>query len=273
MPQVEDFITDNQSLLRLGTFFLLLGLFLLLEQQWPRRVRVSTSVNRWYSNFGLLFLNIIAVRLLVPLATFEAALIAADNNWGIFNLLGLPVIVNLIASIVVFDLLIYIQHVVFHRIPLLWRIHRVHHTDIEFDVTTGVRFHPLEIVLSLLYKLTAVIVFGPAAFAIIVYEILLNAASLFTHSNVRLKQKADAAIRKIIVTPDMHRVHHSVLRKETDSNFGNIFSCWDKLFKTYRAQPQGGHDNMIIGLDKFREMSGEKLMQLLKLPFIRTGDL
>lgn len=273
MPQFTQFITDNQSLLRLGTFFLLIGLFLILERQWPKRVVVSQSVNRWFSNFGLLLLNIIAVRLLVPLATFEAALLAAENNWGLFNLLNLPLVINLLISIVVFDLLIYIQHVVFHQVPLFWRIHRVHHTDTEFDVTTGVRFHPFEIVLSLLYKLAAVFVFGPMALSIIIYEILLNAASLFTHSNVRLTKTSDALIRKVFVTPDMHRVHHSVIRQETDSNYGNIFSCWDKLFKTYRAQPEAGHEKMMIGLNEYRETSKIKLMNLLKLPFIKADSV
>jgi sterol desaturase/sphingolipid hydroxylase (fatty acid hydroxylase superfamily) len=175
-----------------------------------------------------------------------------------------------ILTIIIFDFLIYIQHVVFHKINFLWRVHRVHHTDLEFDVTTGIRFHPVEIVLSMFYKLIAVYLIGPLAFSIILYEISLNAAALFSHSNILLNTKLDRALRTIFVTPDMHRIHHSVIRKEIDSNYGNLFSFWDKVFKTYTALPEAGYENMMIGLEQFRELSSGQILQLLKNPFTNS---
>lgn len=239
-----------------------------LELIWPRRAQDDKFRFRRLNNILLLAVNFIAARLIVPLATFEVAVFAAEKEIGLFNIISLPLFLDVVLTLIVFDLLIYIQHVVFHKFNFLWRIHRVHHTDLEIDVTTGIRFHPVEIILSMFYKLIAVYLIGPVAFAIILYEIMLNGAALFTHSNILLNAKLDKFLRMVIVTPDMHRIHHSVLRKETDSNYGNIFSIWDKLFKTYRPLPEAGYDEMMIGLNEFRDPSSGQILQLLKTPFM-----
>ncbi len=268
MSSLEQLIIEQQSLLRMVIFITLLMLFLSLERYWPRRkVAAGSDKKRRLYNLGLLTINIIAVRILIPLALFQAAMFASSENIGLFNLLGLPLWINLVLSILLFDLLIYLQHVAFHKFAILWRIHRIHHTDLQFDVTTGVRFHPFEILLSMLYKLLAVVLFGPVAIAIILYEVLLNAFALFTHSNLGLPARLEVLIRRIVVTPDMHRVHHSVIKVETDSNYGNIFSFWDKLFLTYRSQPEQGHENMQIGLLEYRLPEQLKIAGLLVLPF------
>jgi sterol desaturase/sphingolipid hydroxylase (fatty acid hydroxylase superfamily) len=267
MSHFQAFFIEHQAALRLYSFVIFILLFAGLEIIWPRRVGGELSLYRRLNNFLLLFVNFISVRYLVPLATFEAALIATDRDIGLLNFISMPIILSAIITIIIFDLLIYIQHIIFHKFEFLWRVHRVHHTDLEFDVTTAIRFHPIEIILSMFYKLLAVYLIGPMAFAIILYEIMLNAAAIFTHSNILLNSKLDLFLRKIIVTPDMHRIHHSIIQKETDSNFGNIFSIWDKIFKTYRALPEAGYDDMVIGLDKFRDPSSGQLLQLLKNPF------
>jgi sterol desaturase/sphingolipid hydroxylase (fatty acid hydroxylase superfamily) len=270
MDQLQMFFLEHDTTLRMSSFMVLIFLFLGLELIWPRRLPDDRYRFRRLNNILLLAVNFVAARLFVPLATFEVALFAAEREIGLFNIISLPLLLNVVLSLIVFDLLIYIQHVVFHKINILWRIHRVHHTDLEFDVTTAIRFHPIEIILSMFYKLAAVYLIGPVAFAIILYEILLNGAALFTHSNILLNAKLDRLLRMVFVTPDMHRIHHSVLRDETDSNYGNIFSFWDKLFKTYRLIPKAGYDGMVIGLNEFREASSGQLLQLLKTPFM-TG--
>jgi sterol desaturase/sphingolipid hydroxylase (fatty acid hydroxylase superfamily) len=267
MEYFQTFFLENQAELRMFSFIILIFLFAGLEVIWPRRPADKNSKFRRLNNILLLTVNFLVVRFLVPYATFQIALIAAEREFGLLNNISLPVFLSVILTIIIFDFLIYIQHVVFHRFTFLWRVHRVHHTDLEFDVTTGIRFHPIEIVISMFYKLIAVYLIGPLAFSIILYEILLNAAALFGHSNISLNYKFDRILRKLFVTPDMHRIHHSVLRKETDSNYGNIFSIWDKLFKTYRALPEAGYDDMQIGLDKFRDAASGQLLQLLKNPF------
>lgn len=267
MEHFQTFFIEYQAELRLYSFVLLIFMFAGLEMLWPRRVADKNSKIRRLNNLLLLTVNFIAARFLVPLATYQVALIVAEREFGLFNIISLPLVFSVLLTIIIFDFLIYIQHVVFHKITFLWRVHRVHHTDLEFDVTTGIRFHPIEIVLSMFYKLIAVFLIGPLAFSIILYEILLSAAALFGHSNILLNSKLDSVLRKIFVTPDMHRIHHSVIRKETDSNYGNIFSFWDKAFKTYTAFPEAGYDDMVIGLDKFRDTSSGQLLQLLKNPF------
>jgi sterol desaturase/sphingolipid hydroxylase (fatty acid hydroxylase superfamily) len=270
MEYFQTYFIENQAELRMISFIVLIFMFLGLEAVWPKRPTDKNSKFRRLNNILLLTVNFIAVRFLVPLATFQVAIIAAEKEFGLLNTIQLPVLLSVVLTIFIFDFLIYIQHVVFHQITFLWRVHRVHHTDLEFDVTTGIRFHPIEIVLSMFYKLVAVYLIGPLAFSIIIYEILLNAAALFGHSNISLNSHFEKTLRKLFVTPDMHRIHHSVLRNETDSNYGNIFSIWDKLFKTYNAKPEAGYDNMIIGLDKFRDTSSGQLLQLLKNPFIAS---
>ncbi len=250
----ELFITENQSMLRMTTFLSLLGLLFILEQIIPRlQFPGLWFYKRQLINLSLLLIDIVLIRLLMPLALFDLANQIHQQGYGLINLVTLPFWLNIIISIVVFDLLIYLQHIAFHKYKYLWRIHQAHHTDTQFNVTTGVRFHPFEIVLSFIYKMLAVVLIGPAAISILLYEILLNAAALFTHSNIAIGKAADNFLRRIIVTPDMHRVHHSNIKNETDSNYGNILSIWDKLFHTYLAQPEAGHEHMRIGLDEFQE--------------------
>jgi sterol desaturase/sphingolipid hydroxylase (fatty acid hydroxylase superfamily) len=267
MNQYQIFLIEHQTELRMYSFVGLILIFAGLELVWPRRIADEYSKFRRLNNLILMFVNFIAVRFLVPLATFEVALIAAERDFGLLNNISLPIYLSVILTIIIFDFLIYIQHIVFHKLSFLWRIHRVHHTDLEFDVTTAIRFHPLEIVLSMFYKLIAVYLIGPLAFAIILYEIILNSAALFGHSNIMLNTRFDSALRTLFVTPDMHRIHHSVIQKETDSNYGNVFSIWDKVFKTYRALPEAGYDDMVIGLEEFRQPASGQVLQLLKNPF------
>ncbi len=271
--QFQTLLLEHETTLRLFSFIFLILMFTGLELIRPRRLPDKASRARRINNILLLILNIIAVRLVMPLAIFEVAVFAADNHLGLFNVLPIPLFLNVVLTLIIFDCLIYVQHVITHKVNFLWHIHRVHHTDLEVDVTTGIRFHPLEIIFSMMYKIIAVLVLGPVAFAVILYEILLNGAALFTHSNVLLNSKLDSVLRVIIVTPDMHRIHHSVLRQETDSNFGNILSVWDKLFKTYRAVPLAGYDKMRLGLEEFSDPSFGKLIQLLKIPFMTAGKL
>jgi len=273
MGYLQSLFIEHQAEVRMCSFVILILFFAGLEVAWPRRKADKNSKYRRMNNLLLLNINFIAVYIMVPLAIFEAALLASENRIGILNLISLPVFLNVILTIIIFDLLIYIQHVVLHKFRFLWRVHRVHHMDMEFDVTTGIRFHPVEIVISMFYKLAAVYVIGPVAFAVILYEIALNAAALFGHSNILLNQKLDRILRKIFVTPDMHRIHHSAVRHETDSNYGNIFSIWDKLFKTYRALPEAGYNDMVIGLEHFRDPESEQVFQLLKHPFTTSNKI
>lgn len=273
IASLQVLFVENEAILRFSSFIILMLVLLGLEFVMPRRLPDAAHGHRRIHNILLLLVNILAIRLLVPLALFDVAMTAAEHKVGLFNLIQLPLWLNVVLTLIVFDLLIYIQHVVTHKVHFLWLIHRVHHTDLEVDVTTGIRFHPIEILLSLLYKMLAVLLIGPVAFAIILYEILLNAAALFTHSNIMLNNRVDRGLRTVFVTPDMHRIHHSTIKQETDSNFGNILSCWDKLFKTYQAVPEAGYDKMQIGLDEFREPASGKLTQLLKLPFLTAGKL
>ena len=256
----------HEGILRLSVFILLILVFGILKLYCPRKADNRPQKQRRMINLGLMLVNTISVRLLLPLATFEVANYVADNGIGLFNIVSLPFMLNLVMTIIVFDLLIYVQHALFHRIKPLWNIHRIHHTDTVIDVTTGIRFHPFEILLSMLLKLLAVLLLGPLAIAIIIYEIALSAASLFTHSNLCLPAIVDYFLRYLFVTPDMHRIHHSVEQNETDSNYGNIFSFWDRLFRTYKTKPAEGYDNMIIGLNEFNQYAELDLLTLLELP-------
>ena len=256
---------ESQSAVRLG---LAAGLFALLALwEWRAPRREAARGGRWSGNLGLLAIDLIAVRLVAPTAAFGAALLAAQRGWGLLPLLGLPDWVAVLASIVALDLVIYTQHVVFHHVPLLWRLHRVHHADTALDVTTGVRFHPLEILCSLAIKVAAVLALGAPALAVVAFEVLLNAAAMFNHSNVALPPRLEAVARWFIVTPQMHAVHHSALRCETDSNFGFNLPWWDRLFGTYRATPAA--DDVVIGLPDFRDASERTLLRLLTQPFRR----
>ena len=266
---MTEFINANEPTIRLGFFLSIFIAIILWEFAAPRRRLSQPRWLRWYSNIGIVVLNTVAVRLLVPLVPVALAVMAEARGWGILNLVDLPFLLTVVMSVVVLDLVIYFQHVMFHAVPALWRLHRMHHADLDFDVTTGARFHPIEIVLSILLKFAVITVIGPPAVAVIIFEVLLNGTSMFNHGNIRLPLALDRILRWFVVTPDMHRVHHSNIPAETNSNFGFSLPYWDRLFGTYRDQPQLGHEVMTIGLDTFREAGDLHLHKMLIQPFKR----
>ena len=270
MPELFD--TGEQAI-RLGFFLGVFVLVALWELARPRRRLTQPRWLRWYANLGVVALNTALVWVLVPLAPVALALVAESRGWGVLNLVGLPFWLEIVLAVVVLDLAIYLQHVMFHAVPALWRLHRMHHADLDFDVTTGTRFHPVEILVSVAIKMAAVALLGPPAVAVLVFEVLLNGTSMFNHGNVRLPARLDRVLRWIVVTPDMHRVHHSDAPAETNSNFGFNLPWWDRLFGTYRAQPGLGHERMTIGLDTFRERRELHLHRMLTQPLRRgAGD-
>jgi len=235
----------------------------------PRRALALPRLRRWTGNLAIVLLNTALLRLAFPMAAVALAGLAQARGWGLLNLYRLPFVMSVFASLVLLDLVIYLQHVMFHAVPALWRLHRVHHADLDYDVTTGARFHPIEIALSMLIKMAAVLVLGPPAVAVMIFEVLLSLTALFNHGNVGLPPALDGALRLLIVTPDMHRVHHSVLAPETNSNFGFNLSIWDRLFRTYRPQPQAGHAGMTIGVSDLRDPRlVADLPGMLALPFL-----
>ena len=260
-------VIANEANIRLGLFLATLTCFGVLSALFPRRQLNVSWWQRWFDNIGITAVNTIILRLLFPAAAVGVAVYTNELGWGLMNWLPLPTWLAVILTAVLLDLLIYWQHVIFHRVPLLWRLHKVHHTDLDIDVTTGFRFHPVEIVLSMLIKCLAIVVLGAPALGVLLFEIILSLCAMFNHSNLRLPLAMDAVLRKLIVTPDMHRVHHSNLPYETDSNFGFSLSLWDRLFGSYRAQPKSGHTAMTIGLNEYRQFSHLHLPRLLRLPF------
>jgi sterol desaturase/sphingolipid hydroxylase (fatty acid hydroxylase superfamily) len=263
---------DIELLIRMSAFALVFAVMALWEIAAPRRVLIAGRMPRWPSNLGVLVLDALAVRILIPAAAVGAALFAAGRGWGLFHLAGLRLSVAALLGFLVLDLVIYGQHVVFHKVPALWRLHRMHHADLDIDVTTGGRFHPFEILISMLIKIAVVIAFGIPVVAVLLFEVVLNATSMFNHANVAMPAALDRVLRWLLVTPDMHRVHHSILRHETDSNFGFNLPWWDRLFGTYRAAPQAGHDGMTIGLPIFRDPGELRLDRLLTQPFRDDAD-
>ena len=259
---------DNELLIRLGFFFGILVVMFLWELIAPRRPLTTSKITRWFSNLGLVLIDSIVVRLFFPTALAGIALLVQQRGWGLFNQFELPYLLKIIFSVLVFDLVIYLQHIMFHSVPLFWRLHMVHHTDMDIDVTTGVRFHPIEIILSMGIKMIVVVLIGAPAVAVLIFEIILNGTSMFNHGNVRYSQNIDSILRLLVVTPEMHRVHHSTIRWETNSNLGFNFPWWDRLFGTYRGQPAKGHLEMTIGLDQYKEPNKLTLPWLLVLPFI-----
>ena len=253
--------------IRTSFFAVVFAAMALWEIGAPRRALVAGRNLRWPSNLGILLIDVICVRVLIPTAAVGAALFAAGRGWGLFHIAGLRLSVAALLGFLVLDLVIYAQHVAFHKVPLLWRLHRMHHADLDIDVTTGGRFHPFEILISMLIKIATVIAFGIPVVAVLLFELVLNATSLFNHANVSMPPALDRILRLLVVTPDMHRVHHSILRHETDSNFGFNLPWWDRLFGTYRAAPEAGHDRITIGLPIFRDPSELRLDRLLTQPF------
>ena len=259
---------DNKLLIRLGFFFGILVVMFLWELIAPRRPLTTSKITRWFSNLGLVLIDSIVVRLVFPTALAGIALLVQQRGWGLFNQFELPYLLKIIFSVLVLDFVIYLQHIMFHSVPLFWRLHMVHHTDMDIDVTTGVRFHPIEIILSMGIKMIVVVLIGAPAVAVLIFEIILNGTSMFNHGNVHYSQNIDSILRLLVVTPEMHRVHHSTIRWETNSNLGFNFPWWDRLFGTYRDQPAKGHLEMTIGLDQYKEPNKLTLPWLLVLPFI-----
>lgn len=267
--ELTQFIIKNEIAVRLGFFFGVLGIMGVWEMIMPRRALSVSKSLRWANNLGIVFLNTAIIRLIFPAAAVGMAVFAETQGWGIFNYLQIPYWFAVIASLIMLDAVIYFQHVMFHAVPILWRLHRVHHADLDFDVTTGSRFHPIEIILSMLIKFTVIILLGAPVIAVIVFELILNATSMFNHGNVHIPPVIDHVLRLFVVTPDMHRVHHSVEDDETNSNFGFNFPWWDRLFGTYRNQPRMGHKQMTIGINTFRDRQHcSWIPGMLVLPFI-----
>jgi sterol desaturase/sphingolipid hydroxylase (fatty acid hydroxylase superfamily) len=256
----------NEPLIRLGAFLGIFALMALWELLAPRRARSVSRWVRWPNNLAVTAINTALVRVIFPTAAVGLALLAEQRGWGLLNAWALPSWLKVAAAVVALDLVIYLQHVMFHAVPAFWRLHRMHHADLDIDVTTGARFHPVEILLSMVIKLGAVAALGAPALAVLIFEVLLNATSMFNHSNVRMPTALDRVLRWLVVTPEMHRVHHSILPYETNSNFGFNAPWWDRLFGTYRAQPEAGHERMTIGLSQFRDPRELRLDRLLLQP-------
>ena len=264
---MTEFVLANEPLIRFAAFSGVLAAMALWELIAPRRRQQIGRGMRWPANLGIVAIDTVIVRLVFPTAAVGVAVLAEEAGWGLFHAAAAPAWLAVIASLVLLDLAIYLQHVLFHAVPVLWRLHRTHHADLEFDVTTGVRFHPVEILISMVIKFGVIAALGTPALAVLVFEVLLNATSMFNHGNVRLGAGTDRVLRMLVVTPEMHRVHHSVVARETNSNFGFNFPWWDRLFGTYRAQPEAGHDAMVIGIAQFREPGELRLDRLLSQPF------
>ncbi len=264
---MSEFIMANETVIRLSVFLGIFALVALFEALAPRRPRSLSRLSRWPSNLGVVAVNTLVVRLAFPTAAVGLALIAEARGWGLLNLIDLPFWLAVVISVVVLDGVIYLQHVMFHAVPALWRLHRMHHADQDFDVTTGARFHPIEILLSMALKLAAITALGPPALGVLIFEVLLNASSMFNHGNWKIPLGVDRVLRLVVVTPDMHRVHHSILPEETNSNFGFSLPWWDRLFGTYRDQPAAGHEAMTIGIEQFREPADQRLDRMLIQPF------
>jgi sterol desaturase/sphingolipid hydroxylase (fatty acid hydroxylase superfamily) len=260
----------SEGILRLAAFIAVFAAVAVWELVAPRRKRAFGRFARWPSNLGLLAIDVAFVRILAPGAAVVVALAADSGGWGLLNQMSLPAWVAALTAVVLLDLVIYFQHVMFHAVPTLWRLHRVHHTDLDFDVTTGIRFHPIEILISTAIKCAAVAAIGAPPAAVLAFEVLLNATAMFNHANASLPSLAERWIRNVVVTPDMHRLHHSVRYEESSSNFGFNLPWWDRLFGTYREQPQAGHDAMMIGVDAFRSKEDLRLDRLIVQPLRDT---
>lgn len=263
-----NFSMNQEPLLRIGIFAFILGLLALLEYLAPKRAYAADRPMRWRTNFSILLADTLLLRLCFPLAATGVALYADQHAIGLFHRAQVPALAAWVAGLLALDCLIYWQHRLLHRIPLLWRLHKIHHTDLDLDLSTGVRFHPLEILLSMALKAGAILALGIPATAVLTFEILLNAYSLFTHSNIRLPAGFEKQLRRLFVTPDMHRIHHSINPAETDSNFSFNLSLWDRLFRSYRDSPQLDPRTMPLGLAEYRDPRRLGFFQLLKIPFI-----
>lgn len=263
----NEILIDHEAWIRVGVFVCVFVAMALWEIIAPRRILVMSKATRWVNNLGILVLNSLVVRAIFPAAAVGVAIFADERGIGLLHLTALSEVTKVALAIVALDLIIYFQHVLFHAVPFLWRLHRVHHADLDFDVTTGTRFHPVEILLSMALKTGAILFIGTPVLAVLLFEIILNASSMFNHSNIRIPMRIERVLRWVLVTPDMHRVHHSVDALEHNSNFGFNFPWWDRLLGSYRAQPAAGHADMVIGIEQFRSPRDLWLDQVLLEPF------
>ncbi|MDX2156112.1 MAG: sterol desaturase family protein [Hyphomicrobiaceae bacterium] len=270
--RMPNLILDHEAAIRLGLFLCVLGGVAGWEALAPRRKRTLSRWRRWPSNLGIVTLNTALLRFAQPVAAIGLAALGEERGWGLLNGIDLPLWARIVLAILLLDLAIYLQHVMFHAVPALWRLHRMHHADLDIDVTTGARFHPVEILLSAGLKLAVVAAIGAPAVAVLVFEVLLNATSMFNHGNVALPSGIDRVLRWIVVTPDMHRVHHSIVPAETNSNFGFNLPWWDRLLGTYRAQPAAGHEGMTIGITSFRDPKELRLDRMLIQPILGATE-
>ncbi len=269
---MNESLLGNEVHIRLSFF---IGIFVLMaswELLAPRREGQVSRRLRWPNNLGIVVFNTLLLRFVMPTTAVGLALAGETAGWGLLQQFDLPLWAGSLLAVICLDLAIYLQHIMFHAVPALWRLHRMHHADLAFDVTTGARFHPLEIILSMVIKLSVIAALGPPAVAVLIFEVLLNTLAMFNHANARLPLGFDRVLRRVIVTPDMHRVHHSVIPRETNSNFGFNLSIWDRCFGTYCAQPKGGHQDMSIGIDSFRTNADLALHQMLLQPFKKRSD-
>ena len=264
---MTEFVSDNEALIRLIFFLGIFSAVGIAEALSPRRTLTTSKSARWFANIGIILVNTFFIRLFFSAGAVGIALFVSSHQWGLFNAIAMPYWMSVLLSVIALDFVIYLQHVMFHAIPSLWRLHMMHHADMDIDVTTGTRFHPLEMLLSMLVKGAAIIALGTPALGVVIFEILLNATSMFNHGNIKIPVDTDAVLRLFVVTPDMHRVHHSVFPTETNSNFGFSLPWWDRLMGTYRGQPRKGHIDMTIGLNQFRNPSSLGFLDLLILPF------
>ncbi len=258
----------SEAAVRMTVWIIIFAVMAVWEVAAPRRALAAAKANRWFSNLVIAFTNVILVRIVFPIVPVALAAVAGAKGWGLLNRYDAPGWIEFIIAIALLDLATYLGHVMYHVLPPLWRLHLVHHADLDIDVTTGLRYHPVEIICSLLVRLSVVSVIGPDPAAVAVYEILLNGMVMFNHGNVLVPAGIDAVLRSVAVTPDMHRVHHSVVIGETNSNFGFVLSWWDRLFGTYRAEPAAGHEGMTIGLGRYRDAAGLTLPKLIILPAV-----
>src|SRR5579863_435981 len=258
---------NHEAAIRLGAFITIFAAMALWEAAAPRRPRSYSRFKRWPSNLAIVALNTALVRILLPATAVSLALTGERRGWGLLNNLPVPTWMAIVAAVVLLDAAIYLQHVMFHAVPALWRVHRMHHADLDFDVTTGARFHPIEIGLSMLFKFGLVVALGAPALGVLSFEVLLNATSMFNHGNLRIPVRFDRYLRWLMVTPDMHRVHHSIVVTETNSNFGFNLPWWDRLLGTYRDQPAAGHDGMTIGIEQFRDARELRIDRMLLQPW------
>ena len=264
----EQFVLAHEPTIRLSFFLGVFALVGLWEVAAPRRALTVSKPLRWANNLGLVVLNTVLLRLVFPLAAVGMAAFCVKNGWGVLNHFQVPFAVAAPVAVIAMDFVIWLQHVMVHAVPALWRLHRVHHADLDYDVTTGARFHPIEIILSMLIKFATITVLGPPVVAVVIFEVLLNATAMFNHGNIRLAGGIDRVLRRFVVTPDMHRIHHSVEDDETNSNFGFNLPWWDRLFGTYRNQPRAGHEGMRIGIHGYTDpREVDRLDGMLLLPF------